>query len=214
MGVSSNGFTYDTQYATSVVTVPVNNNYYNLSTQSLPVISGTAVDETFGNRGASVNYSIKESTTSLYWDSNTSTFNSVAEKFLPMTFGAPNVWSSTHPALLDGRSYQTRMQSTDLAGNLEPLRTATTFTFDISSPTTRVVLPAPTGYYSSLPLISGTVGDNTNLSGVNKVDVAISVDTGTWYSAGSQTFDQGGDVHHGDEHERVRDVVLDGNSRG
>ena len=138
VGVSSNGFTYDTQYATSVVTVPVNNNYYNLSTQALPVISGTAVDETFGNRVASVNYSIKESTTSLYWDSNTSTFNSVAEKFLPMTFAPSNVWSSTHPVLVDGRSYQTRMQSTDLAGNLEPLRTATAFTFDISSPDGRV----------------------------------------------------------------------------
>ena len=115
--------------------VPVNLDYYNLSTKPLPVISGTAVDETLGNRVQSVGYSMKENASGNYWNVGTSTFNSGGELFNALSFSNPNVWTSTHPPLQDGLVYAVRTRAIDLAGNVEPLRTARTFTFDISSPT-------------------------------------------------------------------------------
>ena len=190
VGTSSNGFTYDTQYATSTVVVPVNADYYNLTTKPLPVISGTAVDETLGNRVQSVGYSIKENVSGLYWNVGSSTFNSGGELFSAMSFSNPNVWTSTHPPLQDGLVYAVRMRATDLAGNVEPLRTPRTFTFDVSSPTARITNPAAGSQLSSLPYVSGTVSDNTGLPGVQTVELAIQVDTGAWYSDVSKTFDQ------------------------
>ena len=126
----------------------------------------------------------------LYWDVNTSTFNSAGELFNAMPFGNPNVWTSTHPTLLDGLAYQVRMRATDKAGNAEPLRTATAFTYDVSSPTARITRPVADSQVSALTYISGTVSDNTGLPGVQTVELAIQVDTGTWYSNVSGTFDE------------------------
>ncbi len=190
VGTSSNGFTYDTQFATSAVVVPVNADYYNASTKPLPVISGTAVDETLGNRVQSVGYSIKENVSGNYWNVLSSTFNSGSELFNAMSFSNPNVWTSTHPTLQDGLVYAVRTRATDLAGNVEPLKAPLTFTFDVSSPTARITQPSSGSQLSSLPYISGTVFDNTGLPGVQTVELAIQVDTGTWYSNVSGTFDQ------------------------
>ncbi len=190
VGTSSNGFTYDTQFATSAVVVPVNADYYNASTKPLPVISGTAVDETLGNRVQSVGYSIKENVSGNYWNVLSSTFNSGSELFNALSFSNPNVWTSTHPTLQDGLVYAVRTRATDLAGNVEPLKAPLTFTFDVSSPTARITQPSSGSQLSSLPYISGTVFDNTGLPGVQTVELAIQVDTGTWYSNVSGTFDQ------------------------
>ena len=43
-------------------------------------------------------------------------------------------------------------------------------------------------------MISGTVSDNTGLSGVSVVELAIQVDTGTWYSRGTGMFNQGSET--------------------
>ncbi len=107
-----------------------------------------------------------------------------------MAFTGPNVWTSTHPTLQDGLAYQVRMRATDKAGNVEPLRATTAFTFDVSSPTAGIVLPVNNSNISSLPTISGTVTDNTGLSGVQQVELAIYVDTGGWYNEANNTFDQ------------------------
>ncbi len=190
VGTSSNAFTYDTAYGTSVVVVPVANDYYNASTKPLPVISGTAIDETLGSRVQSVSYSIKESGSGLYWNANVSTFSSAGELFNAMAFTGPNVWTSTHPTLQDGLAYQVRMRATDKAGNVEPLRATTAFTFDVSSPTTRITRPVAGSEVSSLPYISGTVSDNTGTAGVQTVELAVAVDTGGWYNDSNNTFDQ------------------------
>jgi hypothetical protein len=189
VGTSSNGFTYDTQFATSVVVVPVNGDYYNATTKPLPVISGTAVDETLGNRVASVGYSIKENGSGLYWDVGSSTFNAGGELFNALSFSNPNVWTSTHPPLQDGLVYAVRTRATDLAGNVETPQTARTFTFDISSPTAGIALPVNRANVSSLPTISGTVADNTGTAGIQTVELAIQVDTGAWFNDGSGAFD-------------------------
>jgi hypothetical protein len=194
-GTSSNGFTYDTQFATSVVVVPVNGDYYNATTKPLPVISGTAVDETLGNRVASVGYSIKENGSGLYWDVGSSTFNAGGELFNALSFSNPNVWTSTHPPLQDGLVYAVRTRATDLAGNVETLGTAKTFTFDISSPTARVTWPTLGSQVSTLPYISGTVIDNTGIAGLQTVELAIQVDTGAWYNDGTGAFDVAGPEH-------------------
>ena len=209
VGTSSNSFTYDTQFATSALVVPVNVDYYNLSTKPLPVISGTAVDETLGNRVQSVGYSIKENVSGLYWNVGSSTFNSGGELFNAMTFSNPNVWTSTHPPLQDGLVYAVRTRATDLAGNVEPLKTPRTFTFDVSSPTAGVVLPQNRSYVSSLPTISGTVTDNTGLSGVQTVELAVQVDTGAWYSDVSGTFDQSSEYFFTAlDHQQLHHLVL------
>ena len=106
----------------------------------------------------------------------------VSELYIPLNFQVPDVWHSTRPILQDGYRYDVHMRATDLAGNVEPIGDTNTFTYDVSSPTTRVNLPVHLSNNSSLPTISGTVGDNTGLGGVSVVELAIRVDTGTWYS--------------------------------
>ncbi|MCB4757108.1 MAG: Ig-like domain-containing protein, partial [Elusimicrobia bacterium] len=190
VGQSSNAFRYDTQFPTTTVVVPPSTlNYYNGSTKPIPLVSGTAVDETLGSRVLNVQYSIKESTTSLYWLPSASTFSSVSEQFMNMFFTEPNVWYSTRPALQDSYQYSVRMQATDRAGNAEPLRTPNAFVFDVSSPTTQITNPQNGLHTSSSVMVTGTVGDNTGLAGVSAVELAIQVDTGTWYSGTSKTFD-------------------------
>ena len=111
---------------------------------------------------------------------------------MDMAYDSGNdVWTSTRPPLLDGLAYKVRMQATDKAGNVEPLQTQTGFTYDLSSPTTKVGLPVAGSNLSSLATISGTVFDNTGLAGVSKVEVAVQVDTGTWYNYGTRGFSVG-----------------------
>ena len=189
VGTSSNGFTYDIQPGISTVTLPANGEYYNASSKPLPMISGTATDESLSNRVAFVGYSIKESGSGNYWNVGASTFNSGTEIFYGMVHGSGNVWTSSYPALQDGLAYTVRMQATDLAGNVEPLNTPAQFTFDVSSPMAQINVPSNNAKLPSLPTISGTVSDNTGLSGVSKVELAIKVDTGTWYDELTKTFD-------------------------
>src|SRR6185503_12044845 len=143
--------------------------------------SGTAVDETLGSRVASNQFSIRQSTTNQYWDPVALQFNSATEKFTPLTFTSPNIWSSTRPTLSDTMQYTIRMQSTDLAGNAEPIINTVniaTFTYDISAPASRILAPTNLTSVPSLVTISGTVSDNTGLSGINTVELAVKVDTG------------------------------------
>ncbi|OVE77522.1 hypothetical protein BVX98_02455, partial [bacterium F11] len=195
VSLASATFVYDIQHPTATIAVPVNNEYYNGSSQPLPSISGAALDEGLISRVDSVVFSIRETGTGLYWDYNASTFNSAGELFNNMNFIAgPDVWASTRPALTDGYNYELRLQATDLATNAQPLGSFTNFTYDISSPTTRITLPVDGAKLISLPTISGTVSDSIGLGGIETVELAIRVDTGTWYSGVSETFDAGGET--------------------
>src|ERR1035438_2599114 len=125
----------------------------------------------------------------------TSSFSASTEQFQNLTqsgVGNP-VWFSTTPVMISGVNYTVHFVATDLANNAQPLNVGTnqvSFTFDTSSPTTGVSLPQNNHYYSSITTISGTAADNTGNAGINKVEVAIEVDTGVWYN-GTNNFNQG-----------------------
>ena len=74
------------------------------------------------------------------------------------------------------------MRAVDRAGNAEPLKTPTTFYFDISTPTTKVELPVHGDNLTALPTIYFSASDHLlSLNSIDRVEYAIVSSTGRWY---------------------------------
>jgi hypothetical protein len=81
-----------------------------------------------------------------------------------------------------------RFKAKDSAGNIETPGAGILFTYDVSKPTSTILIPVDNGWYSDLPTITGTASD---VSGINKVEVAVGRnDMGTieWWDDSVSTF--------------------------
>jgi hypothetical protein len=188
VGTSSNIFNYDVQSPTSAVSSLTNFSFYRKET--LPSITGTAADEAQSGRVASVSYSFKEYSPEQWW--NGTTFSG-SEQFFPLNSAGAGIWSTAAvvSAMTDGKTYAVRFRATDRAGNVEPLKSMTSFYFDLSTPTTQIQSPADGSYLNALGTISGTAADNFafGLNPISRVEFEIRADTGGYYQAQTNNFD-------------------------
>jgi len=152
----------DVDGALVAVTAPASSHY-----SALALISGTAADAS-GLSGVEVSIQTG-APTGLYWSG--AAFDSVVQVWLSAT--GTGTWTLT-PAIAwqNGGAYSVVARSSDSVGNLSPVYSTATFTFDASSPTAGVVFPADGGTLSSLPWISGTANDGSG-AGAASVEVRL-----------------------------------------
>ena len=128
--------------------------YYNAAGWGSGIISGSSAD-TGGGAVASVQVSIEDATTGLWFDG--SGFNAATQQWLTSSGTLP-AWSYSLPSSLlsDGSSYALYSQATDNVGNVQASPVATTsFTYDVTPPT--IAIGAPSAAITSGGPISYTV---------------------------------------------------------
>ena len=114
--------------------------YYNAAGWGSGIISGSSAD-TGGGAVASVQVSIEDATTGLWFDG--SGFNAATQQWLTSSGTLP-AWSYSLPSSLlsDGSSYALYSQATDNVGNVQASPVATTsFTYDVTPPTIAIGIP-------------------------------------------------------------------------
>ncbi|MFH1380103.1 MAG: FG-GAP-like repeat-containing protein, partial [bacterium] len=182
VGIDSNVFTYDISNPTSTITLPVDNSYVN---SSLTLITGTADDGTSGI--SDVKISMKNETTSLWW--NGSTFSATGEQFVDVDTTSIPAWIFNVNGIFEnGHVYKARTQASDYALNSEVLGSSITFNYDIGQPTSTIVYPADNSYFSSIqPLMiaSGTWTDN--FSGVQNLYLQVKDGSNNYFNGTSFT---------------------------
>ena len=167
-------FTGDTVLPLAMITLPYGLPDPGGNLKALAAISGTASD-LYGLRATSV--SVREADTLLYYDVNTSTFDSVVPAWLDApAIGGPPVytWNSVAPPLQDNRNYELQVLAVDLAGNIMTPGTAAAIRYDITLPLSLATSPANGSFIRSLDLIAGTAEDlNSNPSGLAGAQIRI-----------------------------------------
>ncbi|MCY2987786.1 MAG: FG-GAP-like repeat-containing protein [Planctomycetota bacterium] len=123
-------YTLDNTAPTSTITFPVDGSTYDATTWT-DVITGTAAD-TGGSGVAAVGVSIKNNTTSKYWDG--SGFNATSESYANATLAAGS-WSYPLPdsTFTSGANYTVHTAAVDTVANLQLAPTIASFTYSAAS---------------------------------------------------------------------------------
>ncbi|RLC60047.1 MAG: hypothetical protein DRI01_10665, partial [Chloroflexi bacterium] len=151
---AANTFRFDTGKPVSLITVPVDGGAYNTSF----TISGTAKDS--DGTLSEVRIKIENTTDSTFWDGGAWQLG----EWWSLASGLTS-WTYDSPPWEDGKEYRIWSRAKDNASptkNTEDVGAGTTFLFDTTPPTSKVVLPADGGSYSVLETISGTGYDSTS----------------------------------------------------
>jgi len=156
---------YDLTYPNSIISIPINNSYYN----SLANITGTASDTV--SDILSVSITIYNSTDGNYWNgsgwqsgSSSLGCNGTTSWYYEDTAAFPT-WSSS-------KVYIINSTSVDFAIINENTPDSNSFTYDTDNPTTTIGVPINNGYYNALNLINGSC-DDTGGSGISTVNFTI-----------------------------------------
>ncbi|OGS07846.1 MAG: hypothetical protein A2270_01755 [Elusimicrobia bacterium RIFOXYA12_FULL_51_18] len=181
--ISSVTFAYDTTPPDAVITYPRSLPDPGANLKTLTTVNGTAY-ELFAIKSASVSF--QESDTLLYYDSQSSTFNSITQKWLGANISgsAPDyAWSAEAPNFMDNRSYNLRVIAEDMAGNVLTPPAPSVIRYDVTAPVSRVSSPAEGGFVRTLASVGGTSQDqNSDPSGINgsQIKVQRAADLNYW----------------------------------
>ena len=141
-----------------------------------PIVSGAAADEASGSGLASKTLLLYRyaagSVTAGYWNGTAwdATYNSATHE--RAISGTTATWTFTLPTLADGK-YYVRATAKDKSGNAT-VSPSMIFTLDQTVPTTlTLVAPAPSVWLQSLDAILSNADDNTNGSGIDRVELSI-----------------------------------------
>ena len=164
---SGNSFTYliDDQKPTSTIVLPANN----AKLKTLETITGTAMGPAPSSGLPLVKVSIKREVDTNYWTG--STWAAGAENWLDAS--GTNNWSIGKPSSgwEDGKVYLIRSKAIDSSSNQEDVKPGSSWTYDISNPSTTITAVTNNAKVNSLPSITGDITDNA--AGVNYVKVSI-----------------------------------------
>ncbi|PJA12445.1 MAG: hypothetical protein COX65_08550, partial [Elusimicrobia bacterium CG_4_10_14_0_2_um_filter_56_8] len=184
--ISSVTFTYDTTPPAAAITYPFGLPDLRANIKEISLVSGTAYEQ-FAIRSASV--SVQEADTLLYYDTQSSTFNSATQKWITAAIAGtgPNyTWSVAAPTLTDNKNYNLQITADDAAYNQLTPPSATVIRFDKSEPLSRPTLPVNNEYLKVLTSVSGTAVDiNTNPSLVAGSQIKIQRPNGEYWSGSS-----------------------------
>ncbi|PKN01408.1 MAG: hypothetical protein CVU77_05585, partial [Elusimicrobia bacterium HGW-Elusimicrobia-1] len=175
VGANSVTFTWDVGKPTSVVTVPVNNEYYGGPSRPITLLEGTASDAPSGL--SNVKWAMGEAPTGPWWYLDGSTFSSPSVIWYNADGLTP--WSAATPPLQNSRQYIVRSKALDNATNEETPSAGKTFTYDNERPVSGIVRPVNNKPYNALVSISGTAADNTANNGIM---VSVRQVGGSWFN--------------------------------
>ena len=167
--------TIDSKKPSSIITVPINNNFYN----KLDTISGTAFDPKQGTGINRIEITIKRLSDDSYWNGS----NWVSSECWLLATGITIWWydSSSIP-WLSGNRYSVQSRATDNATNVEIPNIRNIFTYDDENVVFSDAKPFP-DYKSLIEAVEVGITILDNTSGVNAstIEYAISGDMGnTW----------------------------------
>ena len=185
--------TVDRVAGTIVSTQPVTSQYFGgtgagsgsptYAGKPINVLAGTAVDA--GPAGAdvqTVQVTIKQSTSTLYWDGDGFDVNTSS---WILANGTTVWWYLPSPApFITGWEYQAQARMLDRAGNIstDPASGFITFLYDTAVPTVSVLEPNA-AFEKTLTVLSGIAGDNLYAlpqqnAGIERIEVSIRVENG------------------------------------
>ncbi|MDO8803794.1 MAG: right-handed parallel beta-helix repeat-containing protein, partial [Elusimicrobiota bacterium] len=174
--ISSITFVYDITPPAAAIIYPVSLPGLGGNIKALASVSGTAFDS-FGIKSASV--SVREADSGLYYDTQSSTFNSPTQKWITASVSGstPNyTWSAAAPPLTDSRNYELQVIADDLALNVMTPPAATAIRYDVTPPDSQITSPpADDSFQLMVSSIVGTATDFT--SGISTVQIRIQQDT-------------------------------------
>ncbi len=171
-------FTVDTHSPTSQVTLPAKYTFYN----SLPIITGTAMEHIDGTGVDKVEISINRESDDKYWDG----FDwSSGEVWLLVTGTTEWTYDSSLIDWTSGQSYIVSSRAYDLATNIEVEVKENKFGIDSDNPVSSVDYPADGSYINELKTISGSAID-TGGAGIDSIEVCIKQTTDNKYWSGSK----------------------------
>ncbi|MHB0996416.1 MAG: hypothetical protein ACYC2I_08615 [Elusimicrobiales bacterium] len=175
--ISSVTFTFDQTAPLANISYPASLPAAGGNLRNLTVVSGTAYEQ-FGVKSASI--SVQEADTLMYYDTQTSTFSSAANKWITAVLGGtgPNytwsVVSPSFPPLLNGKNYNLQVKADDLAGNELTPPTPVVIRFDQTEPDSAPTSPVNGGFIRNLASVAGTAVDQVpNPSGAAGTQIRI-----------------------------------------
>ncbi|MDA8131646.1 MAG: hypothetical protein M0011_09110, partial [Elusimicrobia bacterium] len=190
--ISSVTFTFDTTPPDAQISYPIPLPDSRGNLKALTAISGTAFEQ-FTIKSASV--SVQEDDTLFYYDTQTSSFTSPAQKWMTAVIsgsGPGYTWTAPAPPLTDNKNYNLQVISGDRAGNAQVPPSPITVRYDITPPLSRPVSPADGSFLNVLTAITGTAQDvNSNPSGALGSQIRIQRQDGQYWTGstwGSETW--------------------------
>ena len=156
---STINFTYDETAPLSGVSIPSDG----LQTNYLAQIEGTSFDETAGVE--KVELYIHDVTNGQYWTSALEFVSTTTIQWVTadnVTWQYTDINHDTHWKLNGDAEYRIRCRAYDNAGNLGPVGSTHTFTYDVTSPVSEITNPPdeePPKRLNALASIDGTASD-------------------------------------------------------
>jgi len=174
VNISSISFVYDTTPPEPVITYPISLPDSKGNINFVPTVSGT-IYEPFSIDYASI--AVQEADTLNYYDPQTSTFNSLTQKWIgaSITGTGPNYnFSVLSPALSDNKNYNIYVKSGDKASNSKVGDATVIIRYDVTPPLSDISFPVNLEFYNFISSVTGTSSDpNSNPSGVKNTQIRI-----------------------------------------
>ncbi|MFA5859695.1 MAG: hypothetical protein WC955_11605, partial [Elusimicrobiota bacterium] len=197
----------DTHAPTSIVTRPVEDTGYS-TVDPLTTLSGTTADYWTGSasfkyanidsNGVKMSIRLDEepygeiNNTDKWWKwwTSSGTWESVSSYSEDNVLFTANVynqsdnvsyWRLAAPEWVSGKRYQIRMKTNDTVNNYETPVSSRSFTVDIIPPEAKITYPVDSGFYNTMPTISGTTSDDAAGPSYTELIIWNATDNQYWH---------------------------------
>jgi hypothetical protein len=157
----------DTKPPNSLITMPVNNEFY----YSINKISGSASDTVTNSTIRKVEIAIKRQNDNYYWNE----FSWVSSEIWILTNGTTNWVYDSYFITWQSGEYIIKSRAMDIALNIEIPENGLKFTIDKNKPSSAIITPKNNSFINKLNSITGNSTDNDGV-GINKIEICIERD--------------------------------------